>query len=130
MTQQNVETAKKLYAAFGQGDIPAVLGDFDPQIVWAEPAGSLIPGEFHGPQSVLENFLAKIPQVWGHLGIVTRDFIDAGEDSVVVLGEYQLSDKSGQPINAPFAHVWNLKDGKFSRYQDYTDTALMAGTVN
>lgn len=130
MSQQNVEAAKNLYAAFGQGDIPAVLGGFDPQIVWAEPAGSLIPGEFHGPQGVLENFLAKIPQVWGQLGIVTQNFIDAGDDRVIVLGEYQLANKAGQPVSAPFAHVWSLKDGKFSRYQDYTDTALMAGAVN
>lgn len=48
--------------------------------------------------------------------MVTRDFIDAG-DRVVVLGEYTLPGKNGQ-VNMPFAPVWNLKDGKFSRYQD------------
>ena len=127
MSQQNVETAKKLYEAFGQGDIPAVLGGFDANIVWAEPAGSLIPGEFHGPQGVLENFVMKIPATYGQFGMVTKDFIDGG-DRVVVLGEYTLAGKDG-PVNAPFAHIWNLKGGKFSRYQDYTDTALIAGAV-
>jgi ketosteroid isomerase-like protein len=128
MSQQNVETAKKLYEAFGQGDIPAVLGGFDANIVWAEPAGSLLPGEFHGPQGVLENFLMKIPATYGQLGIITKDFIDGG-DRVVVLGEYQVAGKDGQAVSAPFAHIWNLKDGKFSRYEDYTDTALIAGAV-
>lgn len=127
MSQQNVEATKKMYADFAQGDIPAVLGSFDAEIVWAEPAGSLIPGEFHGPQGVLENFVMKIPATYGQLGMVTKDFIDGG-DRVVVLGEYTLAGKDGQ-VNAPFAHVWKIKDGKFSRYDDYTDTALIAGTV-
>ena len=47
--------------------IPAVLGSFDPGIVWAEPAGSLVPGEFHGPQGVLENFVMKIDYASGDL---------------------------------------------------------------
>ena len=32
----NAECVKSLYEAFGRGDVPAVLGAFDPQIQWQE----------------------------------------------------------------------------------------------
>jgi hypothetical protein len=26
-------------------------------------------------------------------------------------------------LNAPFAHIWTLRDGKIVRFREYTDTA-------
>ncbi|HEX2909362.1 MAG TPA: nuclear transport factor 2 family protein [Chloroflexia bacterium] len=128
MSQQNITTAQNLYAAFGQGDVPAVLAVFDPQIEWVEPEGSPTPGTYRGPQDILEKVLAQFPVVYGPMEIITQDYIDGG-DKVVVLGEYRLQDRSGRPVSAPFAHVWDIRDGKFTRYQDYTDTTVMAGAA-
>ena len=123
MSEQNVVTARGMYEAFGKGDIPAVLGQFDPQIEWIEPEGSLIPGTFHGPQGIVENFLMKIPQAYGQLEIVAHDFVDGG-DRLVVLGDYRVL-KNGHSATVPFAHVWQIQNGKFTRYQDFTDTAAI-----
>jgi hypothetical protein len=123
MSQQTVTTGKNLYEAFVRGDIPAVLGEFDQQIIWVEPDGGLIPGTFQGPQAIVEKFFMRIPEVYGHLEILARDFIDGG-DRLVVLGDYRLN-KSGTSATVPFAHVWEVKNGKFTRYQDFTDTTAI-----
>ena len=35
----NVEAIREAYAAFGRGDVPAVLAVLDPNIEWMEPEG-------------------------------------------------------------------------------------------
>ena len=39
MTMSNVDFVKGVYAAFGAGDVPKVLGSMHPQIQWTETAG-------------------------------------------------------------------------------------------
>jgi uncharacterized protein len=41
----------------------------------------------------------------------------------VVEGRYRGTVKAtGMPVDAQFAHVWHLRDGKVVRFQQYTDT--------
>ena len=128
MSEQDVATTRNVYDAFSKGDIPTVLASFDPAIEWIEPAGSLIPGTFHGPQGIVENFLMKIPQAYGQLEIVAHEFVNGG-NCVIVLGDYRVQ-KNKQAATVPFAHLWHLQDGKFTRYQDFTDTAAIAQAAN
>ena len=39
MSEQSVEVVKGVYAAFAQGDVPAVLGAFADEIEWFEAEG-------------------------------------------------------------------------------------------
>lgn len=53
-------------------------------------------------------------------------FVDGG-DTVVVEGRYRGKMKAtGTPVDAQFAHVWQLRDGKVVRFQQYTDTKQWA----
>ena len=56
MSQQNADLMKSLYAAFGRGDVPTVLGAMDPAIVWNEAEGFPYADKnpYVGPQAVLE----------------------------------------------------------------------------
>jgi hypothetical protein len=46
---------------------------------------------------------------------------------VVARGRYNGAyRKTGARIDAQFAHVWTLGDGKILRFQQYTDTAQVA----
>ncbi len=52
-----------------------------------------------------------------------KEFLDAG-DRVVVLGHLQGRGKaSGGTLDAPYAHVWTLRDGKAVHFRNYMDTA-------
>ena len=47
-------------------------------------------------------------------------FIDAGDD-LVVTGRFRGRSKGGQQLEAPFAHVWAMRNGKAVRFQNYVD---------
>jgi ketosteroid isomerase-like protein len=114
-----------LYAAFGKGDVPAVLAAFDAGIEWneAESFRYADRNPYRGPQAVAEGVFQRIASDIEGLAVVPESFIDAG-DTVVVEGRYKGTMKAtGTPVNAQFAHVWRFRAGKVFRFQQYTDTA-------
>ena len=115
----------ELYEAFGRGDVPTVLGAMDSEIRWHEAEGNpyMPSGEaWVGPDAVLNNLFMKLGEDWDGFTVHPASFHDAG-DVVVVEGRYTAQhNESGKPIDAQFCHVWSLKDGKITKFQQYTDT--------
>ena len=59
-------------------------------------------------------------------GAVPGHFHEGG-DTAVVEGRYRRKVKTtGRTVDAQFAHVWQLRDGKVVRFQQYTDTKRRA----
>jgi uncharacterized protein len=53
-----------------------------------------------------------------------------GGDTVVVEGRYRGKMKTtGTPVDAQFAHVWHLRDGRVVGFQEYTDTKQWAAAA-
>ena len=125
---KTVDIVKSIYGAFAKGDVPGVLGTFDPQIHWTE-AESLLYADgnpYAGPQAVAEGVFQRMVSDVENFAVHPEHFIDAG-DTIVVEGRYQGKMKAtGAPVDAQFAHVWQLRDGKVVRFQQYTDTKQWA----
>ena len=120
----NASIIRGIYEAFGRGDIPTVLGMLDAQAEWneAEHFTYWTGGPFIGPQAVLTGVIARIPQDLDGFAIEVGRIVAAG-DTVVVEARYKGTAKAtGKPIDAQVAHVWDLRDGKVVRFQQYTDT--------
>jgi ketosteroid isomerase-like protein len=128
MSQQNVELIRSLYAAFGRGDVPAVLAAMDPAIEWNEAEGFPYADRnpYVGPGAIVEGVFARLGAEWEAFSVGPREFLDAGE-AVVVLGRYRGAfRKTGRRIDAQFAHVWRLRGGQVVAFQQYTDTLQAA----
>jgi ketosteroid isomerase-like protein len=113
-----------MYEALARGDVPALLGTLHEQAEWNEAEHfTYWPGHaFIGPQAVLTGVIARIPQDLDGFGIDLRRIVAAG-DTVLVEARYRGTAKAtGKPIDAQVAHVWDLRDGKVVRFQQYTDT--------
>ena len=125
-TRANVDLIEQLYDAFARGDIPGVLGAFDPQIEWTSAEGALYPGTFIGPDAVLSNVFARIGGEWDGFRVEPAEYLDAG-DHVVALGRYSGTYRAtGRAMSAAFAHVWTVRDGRVVRFRQYADTRKMA----
>jgi ketosteroid isomerase-like protein len=122
----NVDFVTGVYAAFGAGDVPKVLGSMHPQIQWTQSAGYRIGGGiYHSPQAVLENVFAKIPVVFESFSIDVERLIDAG-NVVVMEGHYVAKGKAtGKSVRAAAAHVLQVSDGKIVRFDQYVDSATI-----
>ena len=122
----NVEFVKGVYAAFGVGDVPKVLGSMHPQIQWTQTAGYKVGGGvYRSPQAVLENVFAKIQAEFESFSIDVGRIIDAG-NVVVMQGHYVGKGKAtGKSARAAVAHVFEISDGKIVRFDQYVDSATM-----
>jgi uncharacterized protein len=56
--QQNLEIVHNVYAAFGRGDLAAILAQLDPEVSWRTPGPADVPtsGLRHGVAEVREFF--------------------------------------------------------------------------
>jgi ketosteroid isomerase-like protein len=122
----NVRLLKNLYEAFGRGDVPTVLGAMNSNIRWHQAEGNpyMPSGEaWVGPDAVLTNLFMKLGAEWEGFTVHPKSFHGAG-DSVIVEARYSGTYKAtGKSIDAQVCHVWDVKDGKVTRFQQYVDTA-------
>ena len=127
MAGENVALVRGMYESFAAGDMDALLGTLSSDVVWNEaenfPFADLNP--YRGPQAVAEGLFARLAADWD-LAVVPAELIEAG-DTVVALGRFQGSfRRNGKPMDAQFAHVWRLKDGKVTAFDEYADTLQAA----
>ncbi len=118
------EFVKSLYDAFGKGDVATVVNALDPALRWQEAEGYPYADRnpYVGPQAVLEGVFGRLMADIDGFTLHPANFIDAG-DTVVVEGRYRGKVKAtGRPLDAQFAHVWQVRGGKIVRFQQYTDT--------
>ena len=97
----------------------------DPEIVWYEaenfPYSDRNP--YVGPAAVAEGVFQRLATEWDGFQAIPDEFLDAG-DTIVVTGRYRATCKAtGIALDAQFAHLWRLRDGKVTGFQQYTDTA-------
>ena len=123
--QENVETVKRLYAAFGTGDVQSLLGMLDEGVEWAVPGGAPWSGEGRGRQHV-QAFFEKFGASASLATFEPRSFVADG-DTVVVIGyEEGTSRQTGGQWKAQFAHVFRVVGGRISAHREYIDTQAIA----
>lgn len=123
-TSSNIQLVQDTYAAFGRGDIDAVIAAMHPEIDWHEAEHSPwhAPGGHHGPTEVLTNVFARIARDFDSFEVRPTAFHDAGE-TVVVEGRYRARATTlADDLDAQLCHVWTVRDGKLAGFQQYTDT--------
>jgi uncharacterized protein len=126
----NVDVLREGYEAFGRGDLDGAMANFADDIQWENPNAPQLPhsGVVNGKDGVRQ-FFEDFVQQWEQLSVTPDEFIEDG-DTVVVLGHTEGKGKeTGKEVKLPFVHVWRFNDGKASRVQLLTDTALAADAL-
>jgi uncharacterized protein len=119
-----------LYDAFGRGDIPFVLDRFAPDVEWIETESPEVPiaGTSKTPQEVLENVFMKLPELFGSFELRPDRWIESTDD-VIVTGRIVARTQTGRDLDAPYAHVFTVRDGKVTRNEIFNDTALWVSAL-
>ena len=124
----NVEILKGGYEAFGRGDVPAVLGVFDPNIEWSEAESNPYKPDgkpWIGGDAIVQHLFMRLAMEWDGFTVTPRAFHAAG-DTIAVDCRYTGTYKAtGKSIDAQACHVWRLSNGKVTSFQQYVDTAQM-----
>ena len=129
MSQSNRDIIDGVYAAFARGDIPDVLGALAPDIAWNEAEHNLPLAEgnpYIGPQAVLEGVFMRLGEEFDGFAVVPERLVAEG-DCVVMCGRYSATARAtGLPVNPQAVHVWTLRDGKVTGFQQHVDTLGLA----
>jgi ketosteroid isomerase-like protein len=131
MSEQNVMMVKSMYEAFGRADIAGVIAALDPQVEWLEAENFIYAdgNPFIGPQSVLEGVFMRLGSEWEGFSVSPKEILDAG-DTIISHGYYSGTyKKNGKSVRAQFAHMFTIRDGKVTKFQQYTDTAQFLRAV-
>jgi ketosteroid isomerase-like protein len=104
------------YEGFGRRDIQAVLSVMDPDIEWDATDALAHTGLYQGHEGVTE-YIDSLAGVWEEFTLNPEQFTESGDGAhVMVLGTVtgRLA-ASGQDVDARFAHVLQLDDGRVTR---------------
>lgn len=122
----NLELVQELYAAFGKRDTDAIRRIFHPEIEWIQNAGFPGGGTHHGTDTVLTDVFAKFRLEWETWQAIVTEWLDAG-DNIIAIGVYRGTFKTtGRSMEAAFAHVYTVQDGRIVKFRQYTDTLKVA----
>ena len=124
---ENAKIVQDAYAAFGRGDVPAVLATCSSDVQWVVPGDpELMPpaGTHHGVSGVA-TFFSTLAESQEAETFEPREFVEQG-DKVIALGNYRWRVKAtGKTFTSDFAHVFTLRDGKVVAFREFADTAAV-----
>ena len=120
--------ARRIYDAFERGDVPAVLAELDEAIEWrlAEGHPYSPKGEpWVGHAAIVENFFARAGADWDRFRVAVTDLHDAGAAVVAEVRYSGTFKHTGRTLDAQGCHVWKLRGGKATAFQQYVDTSQL-----
>jgi len=124
--QENTQIIQNIYAAFGQGNIPAILNALASDVEWIHTAAPLVPfsGTYRGTQGVGE-FFKKLVEHQDTLVFEPREFVAQGE-TVAVFGSIKGRSKAtGKSYETDWAMKWSLQNGKVKKFHHFFDSAIV-----
>ena len=116
------DVVRQAYEAFERADIPAVLGALSDDVQWDVP--DLLPqgGSFSGRDDV-GRFFQRLGETYEELSLDIHDLID-GDERVAGVGVGSGTLHGGDRIEYGFVHVFDVSDGKITRFREYADRSL------
>jgi steroid delta-isomerase-like uncharacterized protein len=125
--EANIALVQSMYAAFGRGDIAAVIANCAPDVQWevlGPPRSFPLFGTRRGAGEV-EDFFRLLPEVHTFTEFSPENFV-AGNDTVVALGHYSFTlNNNGRTVATEWAHAFTIRDGMVTRFREFTDSAQM-----
>ncbi len=129
MSEQSVEVVKGIYDAFTQGDVPAVLGAFAPDIEWYEAEGMPYGGLHRGPDAVAQNVFGPIAEDVDGFAVTPEELIGSDGTVAAVVRYTGTGKTTGKALDVPVVHVWDVRDGRITRFRQFIDTVKFAEVV-
>jgi len=103
------------YEGFERRDMEAVLAVMDPEIEWDATDALAHTGMYHGHEGVTD-YITSLSAAWDEYQLIPEEFTESGDGAhVMVLGTVKGTLTDGQDIDARFAHVLQLEDGRVTR---------------
>jgi ketosteroid isomerase-like protein len=131
-TDQNIETARQMYQAFGRGDVQAILDRVTDDVDWSTDAA--IPsapwyGPRHGTDGGCQLLRGHRQDRAGHW-FTPLAYASNDEGDVMVVLRYAFTvTATGKHVAMNMHHYWKFRDGKACYVRSSEDTAQVAAAL-
>jgi uncharacterized protein len=114
---------RRVYEAFGKGDLPAILEHVSDQVDWelAGPPQLAYSGRRRNRREV-EAFFGQVAQADDIHSFEPREFIEAGEHVTVLGWERTTARDTGVTFETEWAHVFAVRNGLIVRWRGFYNT--------
>jgi ketosteroid isomerase-like protein len=123
MSEENVETFKRLVEGAAGLDAEAILADLDPDVEWHPAFPQLLGGEraIYREQEGIRLLMSELREAFAESDMEFPDIRDLG-DRVLGLGRVcSVGKKSGVETESPFAFLVDFKNGRAMCVRSYLD---------
>ena len=124
MSQENVETIKRMYDVLAQPGREGILDFYDPEVVVLNAASSPDTAPYLGHEGLVEWVRDVQAGLGGTFRVEADDIIDVDESRAVVVGRVSGKGRvSGLPVEVSLTTVFTLRNGAIVRLQAYDTKA-------
>ncbi len=123
MSEENINVVKSFLDAGARRDWPRVAELVDPDIELHGTVGGVEEGRItRGVAEVIQEY-EKDGEAWEERRIEPEEFLDAGDNVVVLLREHLRGRESGVELEGETAAIFTLREGRVTRMQGFMDRA-------
>jgi ketosteroid isomerase-like protein len=120
MSRENVDLVRSIYDAWLGGGTG--IDKLDPEISMIEAAS--LPGAVTAVGlDAVERYIRSFAKHWEQIRFEPQEYLDAGEQVVVVARLIGSGKKSGVAVTRTWAYVWAVREGKALSMVGYADRA-------
>lgn len=121
----NGDVVRRLYDAFAEGDGAKALANLHETIEWNEAENFVYADRnpYKSPAAAAEGVFGRLVADWESYEATPSEILEACNDTVIALGRSRGVNRATRKLmDAQFAHIWRLKEGKIVGFQQYIDT--------
>ena len=121
----NLELIRSTYEGSSETNGQNLLAVLSPDVEWEEAAGFPYAGTYIGPEALLAGVFQRLATEWIDYRADVHTYLAEG-NRVAAFGLYSgIYRATGKSMQASFAHLYELKNGKITRMTQFVDSAMV-----
>ena len=126
----NLELIRGTYEGSSEENGRNLRAVLSPDVEWTEAKGCPYAGTYVGPEALIDGVFRRLATEWTGYRADVHTYLADG-DRVAAFGVYSGTyNATGKSMTAPFAHLYQIKDGKVIRMTQYVDTILVTRALS
>ena len=116
MSQENVETLRRIYAGWENGDFTGGLSIFERNVTLVIDPMTLDGGIFVGEEGV-RRYMTRFLQAWESLTIAAKAFRERGDTVLVEVEQTGVGQDSRVPVDTTYFQLWTFRGDRVIRLE-------------
>jgi ketosteroid isomerase-like protein len=119
MSKENINLVRTIHEGWARGDFRVGTDLRAPDYEWKQRPDAVEPGSLHG--AAVGTALRRLFEVWEDYRIEAEEYIDAGDEIVVVSRVRGIGRGSRVELDEKLALVWRVRDGELVSTEVFAD---------